>query len=433
MNVSYFYGFDDHPQRYPRGPEHRAAALTRAILLFRQRYKKGELSPESTRDGPLCMDTYRWMFDCCRVPGAEGIDWAVTYSNYDDQASSGHIIVLRKNRVWKVDIAKHGVLLGTSDLENQFNYIYTNSTEEYPAVGVLTASNRDVWATDYSALANNPQNAAIIKAIHSAAFLVCLDDTTPPNIPSFSRQLWHGGAHGSWLANRWVDKPVQLIVCDGANARAGIMGEHSVMDGTPTARMCDDILDWLADPSFDHGTPCSSLAPPEPLDWHISAPVASAITRAQQAARELTDAQTLGFLLTPYGKGAVKRFGISPDSWTQLLVQLAYARLLHSHGLERAGGTYEAASTRRFFKGRTEAIRVVTTESDAWVRAMDDEQASDEVKRSLLKGAAKQHIQLAREAGNAQGVDRHLLGEFGMPLFMSKNTSDPVTDILMKD
>ncbi len=202
------------------------------------------------------------------------------------------------------------------------------------------------------------------------------------------------------------------------------MGEHSIMDGTPTARMCDDVLDMLADASFDHGSPSSSLSPPSSLDWRISETTRTAIAAAQDAARELTDSQTLNHFLTSYGKGAVKSFGVSPDSWCQMMVQLAYRRLLASHerlsgaraadGFIAPGATYEAASTRKFLKGRTEAIRVVCEESERWVRAMMSEpgKVDDEEKKALLKEAAKRHGQLAREAGNAQGVDRHLLGMF---------------------
>ncbi|KAH8116536.1 carnitine acetyl transferase [Phellopilus nigrolimitatus] len=411
VNVSYFYGFDAHPPQYPRGPVHRAAALTRATLLFRQMYKTGALKPEGTKDGSICMDTYRWMFDCCRVPGSAGLDWAVSYAKEGEQGNAGHVIVLRKNRVWKVDAAKDGTLLSTADLEKQFQNIYDNTTHDYPAVGLLSTSNRDVWAKDYVELVSDPVNEAIIREIHSSAFLVCLDDIEPRDAAAFSRQLWHGGASGRWLANRWVDKPVELIVCDGADAKAGIMGEHSVMDGTPTARMCDDVLDMLASPSFNHGTPSPSpLASPVALDWRISPTTKIAVTRARDAARALTDGQALIVLTTTYGKGAIKRFGVSPDSWAQMLVQLAYARLLRARGQARQGATYEAASTRRFFKGRTETIRVVSAESDAWVRAMDDESADDGNRVALLQEAAKRHIQLAKDAGNAQGVDRHLFG-----------------------
>ena len=199
------------------------------------------------------------------------------------------------------------------------------------------------------------------------------------------------------------------------------MGEHSVMDGTPTARMCDDVLDMIASPSFDHGISMGESIDevPQALDWKINSTVTSAISVAKTAAAELVDSQTLNHFLVPYGKNAIKSFGVSPDSWAQLVVQLAYARLLRRTGLgegQRQGATYEAASTRKFFKGRTEAIRVVSEESDRWVAAMlqggENGEVDDDVKRKLFAEAVKRHVTVARECGSAQGVDRHLLGTY---------------------
>ena len=59
----------------------------------------------------------RWMFDCCRVPGLEGKDWSVTYAKEGDTGSSGHIIVLRKGRVWRLDPWQNGRLLSVAELE----------------------------------------------------------------------------------------------------------------------------------------------------------------------------------------------------------------------------------------------------------------------------------------------------------------------------
>lgn len=217
----------------------------------------------------------------------------------------------------------------------------------------------------------------------------------------------------SGLRNRWVDKPVQFIVFD--NGEAGLMGEHSIMDGTPTARMCDEVLDYLADPAFDHGESlfAGALAAPTPLDWKVSTKTENAIEAADKAAMELISGQELGWLKTAYGKAAIKKFGVSPDSWAQMIVQLAYRRLV---GDQRKGGTYEAASTRKFYKGRTEAIKVVTSESDAWVKSMDDASATKEHRKQLFDAAAKKHIQLAKNSGNGQGVDRHIFGRHRLSL-----------------
>jgi carnitine O-acetyltransferase len=265
-------------------------------------------------------------------------------------------------------------------------------------------------AQDYANLASSPRNSSILHAIHSAAFVINLDSSTPTGPVHYSRALWHGDIINGipvGLRNRWVDKPVQFIVFD--NAYAGIMGEHSVMDGTPTVRLCDDVLEMLHDPAFDHGTPASSPPPvPVPLDWEMTSTITQAIAAADKAAKELIESQELGFLLTSYGKDAIKKFGVSPDSWAQMIVQLAYQRLIGKEN--RVGGTYEAATTRRFYKGRTEAIRVVTSESDAWVRSMDHENVDNVERKRLFDAATKKHVSLAKSGGLGQGVDRHLFG-----------------------
>jgi len=266
-----------------------------------------------------------------------------------------------------------------------------------------------VWQ-DYADLASSPHNSSILHTIQSAAFIINLDSSKPTTSVHHSRALWHGDVSNGipvGLRNRWVDKPVQFIVFD--NALAGIMGEHSVMDGTPVVRLCDDVLDMLHDRTFDHGVPITCPIPsPTPLDWDITTTITKAIREADEAAIKLIESQELGFLVTPYGKATIKKFGVSPDSWAQMIVQLAYRRLVGKE--KRIGGTYEAATTRKFFKGRTEAIRVVTSESDAWVRSMDNENIEPAERKRLFVAAARKHISLAQSAGNGQGVDRHLLG-----------------------
>jgi carnitine O-acetyltransferase len=55
------------------------------------------------------------MFDCCRVPN-EGLDWSVSYATPGDLGDSGHIIVLRKNRVWKIEATCNGRILSTGEI-----------------------------------------------------------------------------------------------------------------------------------------------------------------------------------------------------------------------------------------------------------------------------------------------------------------------------
>ena len=66
-------------------------------------------------------------------------------------------------------------------------------------------------------------------------------------------------------------------------------------------------------------------------------------------------------------------------------------------GEERQGGTYKSATTRRFFKGCTEVLRIITSESDAFVRAMmtnpdDSGSVVVEDRRTLFEVAAKVQV-----------------------------------------
>ncbi|KAH9977527.1 acyltransferase ChoActase/COT/CPT [Russula compacta] len=419
INVSYYC--------VSRAARYRAASLTRAAMLYRRSLKRGEVSAEGTKDTPFCMDTYRWMFDCARVPGTEGLDWSVSHAKVADTSGDAHILVLRNGHFWRLEAAHDGHILSTAELEAQIEQIISASTNRLPAVGALTTANRDLWASDYVRLRSlSPSNAALIDTIHSAAFVLCLDPATPGDFLTTSRFLWHGAPNG--LRDRWIDKPVQLIVFD--SARAGLMGEHSVMDGTPTLTFMDAICNALADPAFDHGSPLpsssssslsSGSALPVELKWTLDSTLEQSIVRAEKDAAAMIASQAMSVTKTGYGKRAIKAARVSPDAWAQLLIQLAYARLLQARGwTHRQGGTYESATTRRFFKGRTEVIRVVTSESDEFVRAMmaaeeggaaaEEEAPSVEKRRALFEQAAKLHVANAQAAGRAEGVDRHLLG-----------------------
>lgn len=67
------------------------------------------------------------MFDCSRVPGPEGVDWSVSYAKEGDIGESGHIVVFRKGRVWKLEPWQNGHLLSVEEIEK---YVLVHSAGE---------------------------------------------------------------------------------------------------------------------------------------------------------------------------------------------------------------------------------------------------------------------------------------------------------------
>ena len=52
-------GFEDQPSHLPQTPASRAANLIRGAMLFRKKFKLGQVPPEGPKNDPFCMDTWR--------------------------------------------------------------------------------------------------------------------------------------------------------------------------------------------------------------------------------------------------------------------------------------------------------------------------------------------------------------------------------------
>ena len=86
----------------------------------------------------------------------------------------------------------------------------------------------------------------------------------------------------------------------------------------------------------------------------------------------------------PYGKNTIKLFKVSPDSWVQMALQMAFYR---THGVPAA--TYESGGLRSFHEARTEVIRSCSEESTNFAKTMLNQQASDADKFNALMNAIR--------------------------------------------
>lgn len=394
--VSYFYSHRDDRRR--RDPAKRAAAISTAVLEFKKMVDTKTLEPEYMKKLPICMDSYKWMFNASRVP-AKPADYPVKF----DPAAHKHIIVVRKNQFFKVLHEVDGRQLNTTELEAQFRRVY-ELARRVPAVGILTSENRDVWADAREVLLGaDPKNRKAMEAIESASFVVCLDDASPVTLEERAHQYWHGDG-----ANRFFDKPLQFIVND--NGTSGFMGEHSMMDGTPTHRLNDYVNEVIFNNKLDFSDPSlrSNLPEPVAVDFKITPEVQAEIDRATRDFHDVIGQHELAIqAYQGYGKGLIKKFRCSPDAYVQMIIQLAYHKM---YGKNRP--TYESAATRRFQLGRTETCRSVSSDSAAWCAAMADHSGAvdDAARVALLRKAVASHVEYITAASDGKGVDRHLFG-----------------------
>ena len=392
--VSYFYSFKDDRAR--REPAKRAASVASAALEFKKQVDAGSLEPEYMRGQPMAMGSYEYMFNCSRVPG-DGVDAPRKYAAKDSE----HIVVVRKNQFFKVPTVVNGEPLSFSEFQRQFERIY-EIAQRAPPVGVLTVANRDLWNdARKQLLAADPVNEQTIKDIESAGFLICLDDATPVTLEERAHQYWHGDG-----CNRWFDKPLQFIIND--NGTAGFMGEHSMMDGSPTHRLNDVLNSFIFNNKIDlSDKPVrSNLADPRPIEFKVNDAVQEFITAAhKEHSQQIGSHELVVQAYQGYGKGLIKKFKCSPDAYVQMIIQLAYFKM---YGKNRP--TYESASTRKFQEGRTETIRTVSDDSTAFCEAHHDSSVPREEVVRLFRTALASHTKYTVDAGDGRGVDRHLFG-----------------------
>lgn len=392
--VSYFYSHRDDRRR--RDPAKRAAAISRAVLEFKSQVDNGTLEPEYMKKLPISMESYQWMFNASRVP-AKPADYPVKF----DHKSYKHFIAIRKNQFFKVLHEVDGKQLNASELEAQFKIIYERA-QRVPSVGVLTSENRDVWTDAREILLSaDPKNKKAMEAIESASFVVCLDDASPVTLEERAHQYWHGDGQ-----NRYFDKPLQFIIND--NGTSGFMGEHSMMDGTPTHRLNDYVNDVIFNNKLDFSdiSVRSHLPEPTPINFTITKEVQAEIDRATKDFNDVIGQHELAVqAYQGYGKGLIKKFRCSPDAYVQMIIQLAYYKM---YGKNRP--TYESAATRRFQQGRTETCRTVSSESVAWCNSMADPSVDDKARIDLFRKAIDSHLEYISAASDGKGVDRHLFG-----------------------
>ncbi|KAI9202939.1 acyltransferase ChoActase/COT/CPT, partial [Polychytrium aggregatum] len=413
INVNWWTQLADHPKATKRSFSHhpptgvfstfqieRAAGLITNLISFSEAVNNGQIAPEYVKSQPLCMSQYKNQFGATRVPSPNADTVILNHP-----ATANHIIVMASNQIFKMDVRKDdGTRLSLHDLQRSLYKITEHSLHDAPepAIGRLTAVDRDTWTQTYQHLLSlDKQNAENMKIIQDALFVVCLDDSsTVANFDRSHLQFFHN-FDGS---NRWFDKAIQLIVTN--NGRAGINGEHSPADAVIAGKMMDYIVQ--NEPAVDPASVEQFAVPSvRRLEWIVDEKVTKAIDEAlfasEHAARNI---ESCILHTDAYGARYIKEVaGASPDAYVQMALQLTWRRL---HNDPTA--VYESVSTRQFLHGRTETARSLSKESWDFCKAFDDDNVLYEDKTQLFRKAVAAQSKYVREASQGKGIDRHFLG-----------------------
>lgn len=407
MVNSNFYGIDAFLVDHTTNQCARAANLVHAAFLFRRGIDRQTQNPILVQGlVPLCSWQYERVFNTTRIPGIE-TDKLVHY--HDSQ----HIVVYHRGCYYKVHCYNKGRLLRPCELQVVFEKIVGLDPNPLPGeehLAALTASERVTWANARTRFFSKGINKSSLDIIEKATFFVALDEDDynhDPNDPNRFNAYGCSMLHGKGY-DRWFDKSFTLIV--GRNAKVGFNAEHSWADAPIMAHCWEYIMAYetmelgYSEDGNTIGTP--DVDPPGPLrlKWDLAPECIDVIENSLLAAQSLlADVDLRLMMFDDYGKGFMKKVKCSPDAFIQMALQLAYFRDANKFSL-----TYEASMTRLFREGRTETVRPVTSVSCAFVRAMQNKEATKENKIALLREACRRHQIGYQDAMCGKGIDRHL-------------------------
>jgi len=406
LNANFFFLFrEDTPlaASVVAQQAERAAAIVTAAVDYKLRLDAEEIPPILQRGQHLSMVQNKYLFSETRIPGDPQDSVRVPYSDdWPGPSRARHIVVLFRGAMFRMDVlGPDGIPYAPDDLADGLRAVLKADargagTDASP--GHLTTLARAHWAQVRTTLRAEPVHAAALEVIETALFCLCLEDFAPRDTQHACDQLLHGDS-----GNRWFDKAVSFIVF--GDGTAGINVEHCGLDGTTILSFVDALLEApVAEHARRSGAHAQGLPPVEPIEFTLDAALRGEITAAAAAfAAFAADNATLAVSFPEFGTAQAKALGLSPDAFAQLSYQLAHRR---TKGL--TGATYESIATRQYRNGRTEAMRVVTPQILDFVAAMDDPQASPEIRREKARAAAQAHVARAKECQLGDAPEQHL-------------------------
>jgi carnitine O-acetyltransferase len=418
-----------------------AAALIDATVFLKHMIDTGELAPDSLdRNGlvPLCSYQYTRLFSTTRVPG-------VQVDRFESYARSAHVGVHLRGQWFALRVLAYtdgdgdggdGAqwrAMSADQIHDALQWIDARSAHVEARlsssgddaerdrcraatlpVAALTSERRDVWARARDSIVECGDGDAL-HLVESAILHVSMSKQRPRTFAETMVACEIGDIErGSY----WFDKSSTLFVF--ANGRVGFGGEHGCADAPVPARAIQSIARRaLQDGHIGRleakqkerrgRSVADANAFVTAIEWRNSARSGALVVSVADAQRRLRSAAAASDLAalrcTTVTRAVFKELKLSPDSTFQMAMQLAYFRDQRCFT-----STYETGTTRAYYHGRTETIRPLSSESVAWVRAMEDERAPSAERAQLLRCALKVHAGYMKAACFGKAPDRHMMG-----------------------
>ena len=342
---------------------------------FWELIRKEKLRPPTNPDGSITFSAnlYKRLYNTCRVPGVEKDEIQEYFKTEKEGYCPAVGIIVGRGRVFQFEFLVNGEVISPQEFLHILKIARdTIDNESFaPGIPILNSDERTNWAKNRNHLIElSADNAKKLKIIESAVMTICLDENEPNDYSEIAQQTLEGDFH-----SRWNDKTSSLI--SFKNGKFGLVGEHSSYDGTISISFSTFVLmSMMEEPEPDWDERPKNCIVPEEIKFQLDDHLHGEILRMEQHAASVKGSVVVQCQqFDAYGKKFMKAQKIHPDSYVQMALQWAYYKLHKSFA-----PTYETATMRVFYHGRTETVRSCSIEVKEWIEKMIDPKATVNIK-----------------------------------------------------
>uniref|UniRef100_A0A915PQF8 Choline/carnitine acyltransferase domain-containing protein n=1 Tax=Setaria digitata TaxID=48799 RepID=A0A915PQF8_9BILA len=374
-----------------------AAKIIQSSLKYYIKIITNELRQEKFGNSLLCMNQFRKIFGTTRIASSQKDD---IFYGIDRKPQPKHIVILRNGHRY---VIVHNIAIHYCKQSR-----YSSDLRDTQGNSSSTLGSNDKLIFRLSVFDANGKVLSIEQLINEMKMHVI-----PNSVQCNQNPI---GIISTDERSVWADYIV------GIDGYCGMTYEQTASEVLSAAALMDFVCDEIRNDNFDCDDATGSIEPTVPVHFSISDNDKEHIMQSKiNIDKIIFDTDIKVFKFDHFGKDFIKKCGISPDSFIQIAMQVAYYRI---YGKQAC--ISETATLRKFKDGRTDVIRLPNFHSAMFTvdvtESEDSERIPTAMMASMLRVAAQQHKKYSLEVMNGKGMDGHLLGlkmiaeEYGKPI-----------------
>ncbi len=347
------------------------------------------------KNGQISLDQLHGIFAAIRVPQIGFDEYLI------NEKVSTNVLFMYKNIMYSVEVIKNNQVVEISKIYNSLKEIVAKNIEQTAranANNITAATSREDASKTLETILKNSDNQEKFDKVCEAIAAFSYDDY---NDFDQSKELINTIYNNEYF-NRFHGKCMSYTMTSGG--LKSLIADHTFVDGGTEVFVVEAAYQYLSklEIEIDNTT---SKTEYQLLDFEV-ANVEDELNQYFTDFKAYCQNVEFDIVKIPELKREIlKENGIlSADGFIHIVFQLAQYELFN-----KFENTYIAVDNRSFFRGRTECVRPISSDSEEFVKRYLQNPEDPEL-RGILIDALNEHYSRLKECQKGHGVNRHLFG-----------------------